>query len=292
MTDDNAPSRFHASPAEVDAFLREYFAEDALLNFYRAVGDEVLDEALTHGRQHRGVMESRNCKHIYLSGMADVMDAMWDFRYYPAELPRLETYDRPFNPPRALHPQDSTYHPDNTRLPSPKLPINVRIRSIPGGFVALQDDDPKKVVAAANSLPILTAKLGAVSGTVNVLDPDREIEPLAPVPVPASDRKFEGLLEEASFGAPHVRAGGESNPIPEQVMERFRVASQALRCTKCGGISGDHADWAKGHLFNPPAPADTSASDPCYRKNTHPAHKWLKNRRQAQCPGNTIEETP
>jgi uncharacterized C2H2 Zn-finger protein len=75
-------------------------------------------------------------------------------------------------------------------------------------------------------------------------------------------------------------------------MERFRVASQALRCTKCGGISGDHADWAKGHLFNPPAPADTSASEPCYRKNTHPAHKWLKNRRQAQCPGNTIEETP
>jgi hypothetical protein len=262
------PSRFHASPAQIDAFLREHFAEDALLNYYRAVGDEILDEALSHGREHRGVMESRNAKHVYLAGMADVMEAIWDFRYYPAKLPALKTYDRPFNKPREnravpetfdalleassppgareleeahpvpkdarqkmreallrLHPEDSTYHPTNTRLPSPKLPIDVRIRSIPGGFVALQDDDPKRTVAAANSLPVLMSKLQDVSGTVNVMDPNQEIQPLAPVP----------------------------------------AEMQAVQNTPAG-----------------------ETPQPCYRTKTHEPHKWLKGRKAVQCPG-TVE---
>jgi hypothetical protein len=85
MTTPDKPSRFHASPAQIDAFLRQHFAEDALLNFYQAVG-----------------------KHVYLAGMADVMSEMWDFRYYPAKLPKLETYNRPFNPPRGRYlPDDS-----------------------------------------------------------------------------------------------------------------------------------------------------------------------------------------
>jgi hypothetical protein len=101
------PNRFHASPAEIDAFLREHFAEDVLLNFYRTVGDEVLDEALQHGRQHRAAKEqSGSFKHIYLAGMADVMDEIWDFRYYPAKLPQLDGYTRPFNPPRWTPPQE------------------------------------------------------------------------------------------------------------------------------------------------------------------------------------------
>lgn len=109
MTTPEQPSRFHAAPSEIDAFLREHFAEDVLLNFYRAVGDEVLDEALTHGRQHRAAKEqSGNFKHVYLAGMADVMDEIWDFRYYPAKLPKLGTYNRPFNPPRTAHlPEDN-----------------------------------------------------------------------------------------------------------------------------------------------------------------------------------------
>jgi hypothetical protein len=106
MTKDNAPSRFHASPAEIDAFLRQHFAEDVLLNFYRAVGDEVLDEALMYGKQRRAVYESRHCKHLYLAGMSDVIDQIWDYRYYPANLPKLGTYDRPFNPPRTTVAQE------------------------------------------------------------------------------------------------------------------------------------------------------------------------------------------
>lgn len=175
MTEPKKPSRFHASPAEIDAFLRENFAEDALLNFYRAAGDEVLDEAITHGRQHRGVMETRNCKHIYLAGMADVLDELWDFRYYPAKLPKLETYNRPFNPPRSLdqaagfHPEDSTHHPQYTRLPSPKAPVKVIIREVPGGWDAHEPHSPSKIVATAVVYDDLEAKLRQLPMDVHVI---------------------------------------------------------------------------------------------------------------------------
>jgi hypothetical protein len=90
------PSRFHASPAEIDAFLRQNFAEDVLLNFYRAAGDEILDEITTSGKQFRGLAETKGGKHVYLAGMDDVLTHIWDDRYYPAQLPKLATYDRPF----------------------------------------------------------------------------------------------------------------------------------------------------------------------------------------------------
>lgn len=94
------PSRFYAAPAQIDAFLREYFAEDVLLHFYRALGDEVLDEALMHGRRHRAAKEqSGNFKHVYLAGMADVMDEIWDNRYYPEKLPDMSSYTRPHKTP-------------------------------------------------------------------------------------------------------------------------------------------------------------------------------------------------
>jgi hypothetical protein len=176
LMSDNKPSRFHASPAQIDAFLREHFAEDALLNFYRAVGDEVLDEAITYGKQHRGLMESRNCKHLYLSGMADVMDAIWDFRYYPAKLPSLTTYDLPFNRPtpsrRGLHPENSTFHPDNTRLPSPKEgTLNVFVQQVADGWDAVRDDDRSHIVAVAYTLPDLMDKLKSSSVVIHVVNP-------------------------------------------------------------------------------------------------------------------------
>jgi hypothetical protein len=102
MTEDNKPSRFHASPAQIDAFLREHFAEDALLNFYRAVGDEVLDEIQTSGQTFRRLQEQAQAKHVFLSGVADVLAYIQDDRYFPAQLPKLASYDRPFNPPRTL----------------------------------------------------------------------------------------------------------------------------------------------------------------------------------------------
>jgi hypothetical protein len=39
------PSRYSATPAEIDAFLCEHFAEDVLLRYQWAVGSAVLDEA-------------------------------------------------------------------------------------------------------------------------------------------------------------------------------------------------------------------------------------------------------
>lgn len=114
------PSRFYATPAEIDAFLRQHFAEDVLLHFYRALGDEILDEAIAHGREYRTTKESRSAKHVYLAGMADVMDEMWDYRFYPAVLPDMSHHDRPHMRPPSVHPDESSYHPSRTQLPSPK----------------------------------------------------------------------------------------------------------------------------------------------------------------------------
>lgn len=44
------PSRFYAKPAEIDAFLREYFAEDVLLDYQRAIGAAAVDEAAEQQR--------------------------------------------------------------------------------------------------------------------------------------------------------------------------------------------------------------------------------------------------
>ncbi|MFD3970183.1 hypothetical protein [Streptomyces cyaneofuscatus] len=39
------PSRFSATPAEVDAFLRQHLAEDTYLSFQQAIGAHALEEA-------------------------------------------------------------------------------------------------------------------------------------------------------------------------------------------------------------------------------------------------------
>jgi hypothetical protein len=96
------PSRFHASPAQIDAFLRQNFAEDVLLNFYRAAGDEVLDEVRTSAQTFKSLKAQGQAKHAYLAAIDDTMDYVWDDRYFPAKLPNLATYDRPFNLPRTV----------------------------------------------------------------------------------------------------------------------------------------------------------------------------------------------
>jgi hypothetical protein len=39
------PSRFHATPAEIDAFLRQHLAEDTLLRYQQAIGNRAAEEA-------------------------------------------------------------------------------------------------------------------------------------------------------------------------------------------------------------------------------------------------------
>lgn len=89
MTSPEQPSRFYATPAEIDAFLRQHFAEDRLLRFYQAVGDAVLDEIRTSAAHFRQTKEAEQAKHVYLAGATDVMDHVWDDRYFPTQLPDL-----------------------------------------------------------------------------------------------------------------------------------------------------------------------------------------------------------
>jgi hypothetical protein len=100
MTTPEQPSRFHASPADIDAFLRENFAEDVLLNFYRAVGDEVLDEVRISAQAFKNLKAQGQAKHVYLAAIDDTMDYVWDDRFFPAKLPQMTHHNRPFNPPR------------------------------------------------------------------------------------------------------------------------------------------------------------------------------------------------
>jgi hypothetical protein len=44
------PSRFHATPAEIDAFLRVHFAEDTLLRYQQAIGNRAVAEAAVDAR--------------------------------------------------------------------------------------------------------------------------------------------------------------------------------------------------------------------------------------------------
>lgn len=80
------PSRFTATPAEVDAYLRTILAEDTYLRYQRAIGDAVLDEIQTSGKAFRAGQEAEHAKHVYLAGMDDVLQAIWDDRYYPSQL--------------------------------------------------------------------------------------------------------------------------------------------------------------------------------------------------------------
>jgi hypothetical protein len=244
------PSRFHASPAEIDAFLRANFAEDVLLNFYRAVGDEVLDEALQHGRQYRGVMESRNCKHVYLAGMADVMDEIWDYRYYPAKLPKLGAYNRPFNPPREEGPERECGRTDTHG--AHRFEYQGRFIKCPGYDHANHVHAFDTVIGAWPDGP--DGETGTLKqcwcGATRTEDAlgSRESGP----------KGFDALLDASSLGAPHVKAAREQ--IPEDVRERLAEAARAASA---------------------PEPENT----PCYRPKAHDAHDWLKGRRRVHCLG-------
>lgn len=44
------PSRFHATPPEIDAWLRFHFAEDTLLRYQQAIGRQAVSEAVADQR--------------------------------------------------------------------------------------------------------------------------------------------------------------------------------------------------------------------------------------------------
>jgi hypothetical protein len=178
------PSRFHASPAEIDAFLRQNFAEDVLLNFYRAAGDEVLDEITASGKQFRGLAETKGGKHVYLAGMDDVLTHIWDDRYYPAQLPDMASYDLPFNPSRTVAEwgllKDAQARQE--LLSEPDL-VPVTIREVPGGWIACKDNDRNQVVAESVVFQDVELRLSALPYPVIVTEILRVTED-TPAPEP------------------------------------------------------------------------------------------------------------
>jgi hypothetical protein len=65
------PSRFHATPREIDAFLREHFAEDTLLRYQWAIGDAAAHEAAEEIRE-----DSRGALVRSRAGMGPLQNAM------------------------------------------------------------------------------------------------------------------------------------------------------------------------------------------------------------------------
>lgn len=87
---DGKPSRFSGKPAEIDAWMRERFAEDTYLSYQRAIGDAVLDEIQTSGKTFRNAEEASHVPRVYLAGMDDVLEHVMDDRYFPASLVNFE----------------------------------------------------------------------------------------------------------------------------------------------------------------------------------------------------------
>ncbi|MFE6785130.1 hypothetical protein ACFVFF_23025 [Streptomyces sp. NPDC057680] len=84
------PSRFSATPAQVDEYLRRILAEDTLLNYQRAIGNKAVEEAAMDIRMEiatlrvNGVLEPG--KDWAASSVADHIDPAKGGGHYPSKL--------------------------------------------------------------------------------------------------------------------------------------------------------------------------------------------------------------
>jgi hypothetical protein len=85
------PSRFHATPAQIDAFLRHHFAEDTLLRYQQAIGGRAVTEAARDIRSDTNLRktEGENRLAKYGRELADLVDPLKDGGPYPSELINL-----------------------------------------------------------------------------------------------------------------------------------------------------------------------------------------------------------
>lgn len=85
------PSRFHATPAEIDQFLRFHFAEDTLLRYHWAIGDRAVTEAAVDVRSDTNLrqLEAEHQLAEYGRELADLIDPMKSGGHYPSELINL-----------------------------------------------------------------------------------------------------------------------------------------------------------------------------------------------------------
>ena len=88
------PSRFHATPAEIDRFLREHFAEDTLLRYQQAIGNAAVRDAAVDARALQPqVAEGITLRASFIaawqqgtSDVADHIDPAQGGGPYPSEL--------------------------------------------------------------------------------------------------------------------------------------------------------------------------------------------------------------
>jgi hypothetical protein len=86
------PSRFRATPAQLDAFLREHFAEDTLLRYQWAIGDAAAHQAAeeiradAQKRYDRDYSDNRVFRQQGADAAADLIDPAKDGGHYPSVL--------------------------------------------------------------------------------------------------------------------------------------------------------------------------------------------------------------
>lgn len=90
MTDTDArPSRFTATPAEIDAYLRSILAEDTYLRYQQAIGSEAVREAMGDAVSFRNCDDNAQMKQAWRSGIDDALgwiDPDGDGGPYPSQL--------------------------------------------------------------------------------------------------------------------------------------------------------------------------------------------------------------
>lgn len=94
-----SPSRFYATPAEVDAFLREHFAEDTLLRYQQAIGNAAVHEATEELRSMANYTypSPNTFDEKYAEGVqwaTDEIDPANDGGHWPSTLINLDTKEQ------------------------------------------------------------------------------------------------------------------------------------------------------------------------------------------------------
>lgn len=79
------PSRFRATPAEIDQFLREHFAEDRIQLYQWAIGDAAAHEAAEEQRVEFGEISAQGRRGGW-HGVQDFIDTAKGAGHYPSEL--------------------------------------------------------------------------------------------------------------------------------------------------------------------------------------------------------------
>lgn len=87
---DARPSRFTATPAEVDAYLRTILAEDTYLRYQQAIGDRAVEEAAKDIRMETASLKAHGVleldKDWAASDAADHVDPLKGGGPYPSQL--------------------------------------------------------------------------------------------------------------------------------------------------------------------------------------------------------------